>query len=474
MFKHQFINFFDINDLTVKFEEQCNDMHLWIKGRLDLSGGWLETIEEAYFPKFAGCYMYDKESTCELEYIASNLGQLYYRIGTQVQEYYQKLNSEDFWKLFEFTKLSSQQQALINYIGLPHSWAPLIRPDMLVDAAGNFNIVEVNAGNVAGIEEIIMFLLYLRKVNSLVLHKETIDRTLDRILLMTKQWLVWQYQHYLVINQKQLNKSKISIAVVYEDRTDCFFTSKYLALIFKHLGFDAVHCRAEHLSIKEGLLYAETPLGLDSTVVNVVYADFIFDEMFTDCDYKEPEILPQFQVILEAVKMKIVLLLNPLTEVLITSKTILAELWKGDGSIFNLTKSEQDFIYKYIPRTIPLGDVKSGEIKEYIIKPSHLHGGRGVLISADEVQKFHKKRNLNKDKNYWVAQKRIQTIPFTSSYRTNSLTFENKELYSVHGMLIYQIDMNCHAMGGVMVKSCPDPVINFSRGAQLIPGIFCQ
>lgn len=451
-----------VNDKV--FKSNCIKLHKWIRSRLDLCGGWIQNIDDMYTPRTFGVYVFSQNDTRELCEIARRLGKIYTSVGKQIQESFLRgdLTWKD-WKIdcFDVSKQKLFEQLLQNTT----TWATTLRADFALEK-GCPKIFEVNSDNVAGLEDLFMFLHYHQQCfpegDS---YRLVIDETLTRLRNCLQNWINQQYAQFRSSIDNPAffpeDPKNAKIVVVYEDRYDSFFLARYFgALLNDVFGFSVCACRPEHLVRHDGKLFVETPITGALTEVHIVFRHWLFFEMFKLS--KDGMGIPdeKFSAVIEASVNREALVLNPIKDRLLFTKAILAELYREveDDGMFNLRLSDFDkeFIKKYIVPT-----EYASEINSHVFKPSSEFGGKDVIIGTEQV---------------WVKQLRAETEQFQTFYRReptnpNGGDTSKKNLFVVHGLLCYGIPGHGHELAGIYTRMCPDPVVNFGRGAQIIPGL---
>jgi hypothetical protein len=76
----------------------------------------------------------------------------------------------------------------------------------------------------------------------------------------------------------------------------------------------------------------------------------------------------------------------------------------------------------------------------------------------------------------WVKQRKGEPERVRTYYRHKPLglysdAIREENLFVVHGLLAYGSTEHGHELAGSYTRIGPDPVVNFSRGGQVVPGI---
>lgn len=435
--------------------ELAGVLEKYVVARLDLAGGWLPSIERDYAAKVVGYYRFDEGQSKTIREMAEGLGALYKSIGTQFGQYWPNRNGS-----WPFDRFSTPQEILLDrFVQGNQLWATTLRADFVLVNGCEPKIVEVNSDNVAGLEDLVIFLgFYSQRDEVPQAHRDEMITWLARIQENLGSMLGREYLAFC----GRLSDSKRSdrpaaihdarIAVVYEDKYDSFFLARFTAAILSGLGYNVVCCRPEHLHRRGSRLMIESPTqSTKLSPIDIVIRHWLFFEMF------EGDVLARMEPLLAATEANDVLTLNPFSERLLFSKAILAEL--TTPTFLQLSKEERSFINRFITPTTLLPTSS-------VLKPSSEFGGRKVTM-LDET-------------TVWVSQPRLDCEKLPSAlYRTidrsggkEIIEIGRKDLYIVHGLLVHGGSIN--SPSGIMTRVGPDPVVNFSRGAQIVPGFLSR
>lgn len=428
------------------------ELQRYVLARIDLAGGWLPEIEASYSAKVVGYYRFDDSLQPKLREMADGLVDLYRSVGKQLQDRWGERRTD--WPFDRFT--SAQQMLLDRFVPLATDWASTLRADFVLKDGIAPKIVEVNSDNVAGLEDLIIYLgFYLHRGDIPEPHRQEMMCWLQRLKDAFSGMIDGRYATYFerLSARCQVGRPasarEAQIAVVYEDRYDSFFLARFSSTILESLGYKVVCCRPEHLHRSNGRLYVESVLdSMERRTVDVVIRHWLFFEMFDN------DALNRLEPLFSATQAGEVITLNPFSERLLFSKALLAEL--TDPTLIELCAEHKRFVREFVTPTKRLSF--SG-----VLKPSSEFGGRQVtMLDTASV---------------WVTQDRLSceiahSVPYRTLLRQGDRIVERVEsldLYIVHGLLVYSGTGG--TLGGVMTRVGPDPVVNFSRGAQIIPAI---
>jgi len=334
-------------------------------------------------------------------------------------------------------------------------WATTLRADVVNDVAGRPHIVEVNSENVAGFENLLLYLHFYEQMAPAGSTAHALVRRNIGRLEGAYRW--WLDEHYAAFRQSASDQHPLevdgcSIVVCYEDRDHCIFIGRALAEQLRRMGLDAMPCRPEHLVKDHDGLFVREPMSGRTKRVDVVLRHWLAFEMYDATDRVLGE---RFKPLLEAVAEGLVLFLNPISERLLFSKALLAELHREHGGIFQLDDAQRAFVHKYIvPTSLPHA---SSEIMTKVYKPYSEYGGKGVTICEDS-------RGL-------LLQDRVQGRRVPSRYLEGpAFKPAVHDLHVVHGLLVYGAQGESR-LGGVMSRMGPNPVVNFAPGAQVVASL---
>ena len=450
----------------------CEEQHGWIRQQIDLVGGWLPHIDSAYRPKLVGAYRFDAPTSHALQRLAEAVGALFHALGAKIHDDSEILSPSEFWDLYSFLAIPPAYHDALDSLPTRYFSTPLIRPDVLLDKEGRPWIAEVNTGSVGGVEDLLIYLEYLliRAASLSPEEAEAVRGQKARLLATLKLWLDRQYDLFLRRRETPRGRpfgAKPTICVVYADREDSFFVAKYLAAIFAHLGYRTLHCRPEHLRLDGDRLCVEAPVSREKIPIDIVYRDFIFEEMFAgeEGGYAFHE---EFAAFLTAAQRELALVLNPLQDFLLRSKAAIPALYEEKAFDTRALAAARDRFAEFSPRTqfARPGLDFGGDM---VLKPTLGHSGREVLTDRERVAA--KLNNAPPEDLYphWIVQQKVDVEEDLTLFALESGIAEQR-LRCAHGLLIHNVGDGWRATG-VLTKCGIGEVINFSGGAQLVPGL---
>lgn len=459
-------------DAQADFERNCEALHAWTRARLDLCGGWLPDIDTAYFPHISGYYTFRSETARALKSTSLQVGRLYRKLGEQIESYFAGSLLSKPWP---FDSFSDAESSVINRVGSPCVWTSMLRPDFLLENGATPKIVEVNVGNPAGLEELVMFLrFYTTSFEVAPALRVAMGAEITRLSQTVSWWLDSQYKIFLQSRPLPTVAHfaiRPRIAVVYEDRSDSFFLAKYLARFLGDLGYDTLSCRPENMSFDGAQLTVETAAAMKPRAVDIVIRDWMFEEMFAKSSANQITLKPQFEPLIQAAERKAILMLNPLAQRLLGSKMIISELQSGRSDIFSLTDEELEFARRHIVKTSALrpdGGVPA-DLTNIVLKPANSSGGKSVFIGGE--RQSGTPPVFSDAGGNWVLQEKVPLERERCLYRKNGSAISNEEIFVSHGMLIYDVSREEYVLGGVTTTASLDPVVSFQRGGQVLPSI---
>ena len=473
--KSHFVDISDIDRSEDTFPERCSALHYWVRTRFELCGGWLPDLDESYRPRALGYYIFDECLSRELNELGAGLAKLYENIGKRILSSDRQPFNFDKWHLDRFSPI--EISTLMRLLPAT-SWATTLRADIVVDKNNHPWIVEVNTDNVGGIEDLIIMTGYFLNAEVNATRRSLLKRSWSALINTYLAWLDKHFDHSadFVGDDKNFPGSihDATIALVAEDRGSSFALTRVLAALLRSNGLRVVCCRPEHLTFANDILSVPNELGRGRIPVHVVLKDWLWEEMFDgsvgtmQCWRKS-----HFEPILNAVERRKVLLLNPATERILFSKGLLAELTNASSEFFDLDQEDRSYIEKYILPTELLKALPEDIGSEQVIKPVSCSGGKGVIIgSTTTPDKTDPGLSGALKQSLWVRQPRIRPEMITTLYQRDLTDRAVKtDLYSVHGIIVYSAPGLRRALAGVMTRVGPEPVVNFSRGAQIVPGI---
>jgi hypothetical protein len=467
------VNFARQGDI-VDFERHSNALHSWIRARLHLSGGWLPEIDRSYFPKTPSLYAFSSTSTERIRQVSINVARLYQKIGYQIGQYFDGYLLGRDWP---FDNFSSAERTVLQRVGLPRSWAPMLRPDIIINEDNTPKIIEVNVDNPAGFEELVMYLrFYDNVVGDESEYSTRIRSTLNSLLMNFKWWIDAQYKLFLqslTSDEAEHFGVHPRIAVVYEDLEDSFFLSRYLTAFLNELGYKAIACRPEHVKLSEHGLSVEAPASGQPVPIDLVIRDWLFDEMFEEQNGDEKRLKPHFEVFIQAVERNAALILNPLSERLLFSKALLAELHSDVYGIFSLTPEDRRFVNDHIVKTWLVDTLPSADaLANMVLKPASLCSGQNVFVGGETDPNLVP--NIDQSSDIWVGQEKVLGKRQEALFRLSEAKISTEQLFVTHGALVYDNSGGQYVLGGVMTKASLDPVVSFQRGAQLVPSLLAM
>lgn len=442
---------------TSQFVARSDALHQWIRDRLYLCGGWSPELDRQYTPRVYGYYRFDAACSAEMRRVAIGLGRLYSNVGAHMGELIRDRGLPDDWPLDYF---GPHESALITSFRHENNWATTLRADVVLDASGQPRIVEVNSDNVGGLEDLLMMLGHFASDNCAG-ETEAVRGALRHLQDSYLGWVRSQYNAYrrrCGLSAKVLEES--TIAIVADDLENSSALTRVLAAFLHSHGIDARPCRPAQLRRRAGTLEVADELGAIYHPVDIVLRDMLWHELFDDAHADaRARLKPQTGAMLEAARHGEVLLLNPPTERLLFSKAILAELCTSRHGMFNLDAEDQDFVARYMAHT------EYFDAAGQVLKPSSLYGGQGVFMLGRVST--HDRAGMP-----WVLQSRVAAERVRTLYRKERETPPTlRDLFVVHGLLVYGAPDAAAQLAGVMTRIGPDPVVNFSRGAQIVPGV---
>lgn len=439
-----------------EFLQRADGLQRWIADRLYLCGGWSAELEQQYAPRLHGVYQFDAETSEALRRLAAGLGRLYARLGMQIGSKIRALGLPPSWPLDHF---GSDERDLIDQFHDESNWATTLRADIVLDGAGRPWVVEVNSDNVGGLEDLMMMLGWFQASG----HGGASGHAAQALQQLQDCYLGWLRAHHAAHRRRRdLPPQELEdavIAIVADDMENSSALSRVLAAYLGQRGIQARPCRPSQLRSSGGGIEVAGELGDAHHSVDIVLRDMLWHELFSSAPgLAEPTLRAPTRTLLTAAAQGQVLLLNPPTERLLFSKAILAELCTGAHGVFDLDNQDREFVQQYIPRTEYL------QTGGRVLKPSSLCGGQGVFIGGGAA--------ANEGSMPWVLQERVQAERVRTWYRdAHQPVPVERDLFVVHGLLIYGAPGQQSQLAGVMTRIGPDPVVNFSRGAQIVPGL---
>jgi len=418
-----------------RFLEIGREYGAWIARQMDLVGGWLQEIQDIYSPKTYGYFSYTPRELDQLRIVAEQIANTYVKIAKFLKA--QKNPSS-----FIADTLTAKEQNILNQSVSSGTLSPAtIRADIVFASSGDARIVEVNTDNVAGLENLFLYHSFFGQSRHFKQHHDAIARSLGRLLNVVRNWLDAHYNDFLSRSHRSdfPPLSAATVAIVYDDRDHCFFLARVLAEILRGQGINAIVRRPENILIEGDLVCSEGPFSKQRDVVHVIWRHWLFFEVFDAAGRPRVEFSP----IQEADTKGLALVVNPIKDRLLFSKSILAQLLDRDSRLYSYTTNE---LRSFIAETRII------DLHDNVVKPLAKFGGEGVLIGDTETA--------------LIAQKRIDATTFEAWYANSSGTFR-MDLFSVHGLLIYVGPDGKGQLGGVMGRAGPHPVVNFAKGAQV-------
>jgi glutathionylspermidine synthase len=472
----RFVDIADIDPSEHSFPNRCSALHGWVRTRLELCGGWLPDLVESYRPRAFGYYMFDKALSRELNELGTGLARLYDNIGRNILSPDARPLNFNKWRLDKFSPI--EKSTLIQHLPAT-SWATTLRADVVIDKNNHPWIVEVNTDNVGGIEDLIIMTGYFLNSEVDAARRDFLKRSWSTLINTYLAWLDKHFEHFInFIGENNNFPGSIrdaTIALVAEDRGSSFALTRVLAALLRSNGLRVICCRPEHLTFFNDTLSAPNELGRGRIPVHVVLKDWLWEEMFdesictTNCSRKN-----SFDAILNAVERRKVLILNPITERVLFSKGLLAELTIANSGMFDLDQKDKSYVEKYVLPTELLKAPPKDVGSEQVVKPVSCSGGKGVTIGSTVITRGNTASSSSKGtvKSLWVRQPRIRPEMIRTLYQRDRMdTVIETDLYSVHGIIVYSGPGIRRALAGVMTRIGPEPVVNFGRGAQIVPGI---
>lgn len=441
---------------AAEFLQRADGLQRWIADRLYLCGGWSAELEQQYAPRLHGVYQFDVAGSEALRRLARGLGRLYARLGAQIGSRIRARGLPPSWPLDHF---GSDERALIEQFRDESNWATTLRVDVVLDGAGRPWVVEVNTDNVGGLEDLMMMLGWFQASG----HGGATVLAAQALQQLQGCYLGWlRAQHAAHRRRHDLPPQELEhavIAIVADDMENSSALSRVLATYLRQCGIQARPCRPSQMRSSGSGVEVEGELGDAHHRVDIVLRDMLWHELFSSAlGLAEPTLQAPARALLAAAARGQVLLLNPPTERLLFSKAILAELCTDAHGIFELDDQDRAFVQQYIPRTEYL------QAGGRVLKPSSLCGGQGVFIGGGA--------DVNECSMPWVLQERVQAERVRTWYRDpHQPVPAERDLFVVHGLLIYGAPGQESQLAGVMTRIGPDPVVNFSRGAQIVPGL---
>jgi glutathionylspermidine synthase len=451
--------FIDCHNNIDIFLDSATSLHLWIRARLDLCGGWSAQLDKMYTPRCFGYYAFSPAQSCELRRIALRLWQIYSKIGSQIENLIAAETLPSDWPLDHFQQT---ERDILNEWGRPSCWATTLRADVVFDDNDRAQVVEVNTDNVGGLEDLLMMIGFHARHEDDPDRRKLLFRSLERLTATYDEWLTSHYRHFQSkIDKRPSDLRDAGIAIVAEDRESSSALTRVLAAHLRARGFNATACRPEHLTIGPGgesSLIDE--LGSGTKPVHVILRDLLWEELFDDENERRvPK--PHLHSLLDQGREGQVLFLNPLTERLLFSKAVLAELCTKKHGLFETNDLEDEFLSRYVAPT------EFYDASSHVLKPASAYGGQGVMIVEGRRPSNGRARTMP-----WVRQARLNAETVNTLYRPRSeLTPTRRDLFAVHGLIIYGAPGGDAKFAGVMTRVGPDPVVNFSKGAQIVPGV---
>lgn len=463
------INFIDQEAVDSKNINQGH-MHDWFRKQMDMVGGWLPEMDEAYRPLFPGYYAFDAETWSKLNQAGLQVASYYDELGRGIRKDFLSVDLDEFWSKYGNLGIPDSYKEVFELLRTDYQTCSLMRPDILIDEDGTPMVVEVNLDNPAGIEDYFLFTDYFSSHKDYLSPVELMHVTGQRkkFLNMISAWVKSTYRDFLASQKHNGAPSRNpspTIAVVYADRDDSFFTAKYMTAIFKLLGYEAIHCRPEHLEFTGSNLQVREPLSKAQKNIDVVHRDFLFEEMFCEKNSRYA-FDDNFRSLLDAISNSSVVLLNPLQNFLLRSKSMLSQtnglLW-GTGA---------ELLEGYVPETTCASDfnVASRELSEFVLKPAIGRGGNGVRTEASEIAEFLERPSESKRLGNYVLQKRVAKEKRRTRVWSDSGELHPQVLNCDHGLVMLKAHDNWEA-GCVVTKAGASSVVSFSTGAQLVPGV---
>lgn len=441
-----------------EFLTECKALEESIAESMDLLGGWSPSMARQSQTRSIGMYVFNPTRSEELHYIAKQLGKIYEKLGRRLESTL-GINA----KLLKH--LSADQQSVLATAPTTAGWATTLRADFLYESDA-LKIVEVNTDNVAGVEDLILqYWHYLEKAPKTVL--PVIRRSEERIANTLISWIA---HHYSLFTKRAVSDKPPQIAIVFADRDESMFFARVLEhLLVKHTSWNVLTCRPENLVRDNGELAIRLPRG-ETFKADLILRHYLFFEMFNT---NTGQLLPEFAEILAAEAEHRALFLNPTSERRIFSKALMTELWdlKNKKDSF-LDSEERAFIDDYLVPTENAQYSKDDPIG-YITKPADSYGGNGIRIRYSEDSS-----GILGDPRFsdypWVRQPALRAECFERWTRVHPLGSDASlairvPVFTVHGLLIHKLDQ--HQLTGVMTRVGPDPIVNWSRGAAVLPAL---
>lgn len=467
---HDHLLAFGAQGTDTAFQQIRARLAQWMLGRMDLCGGWTKAMEDGGTPRTVGVYIFSDKTADRLQQVARDLGDLYESIGQQLR---QRIVDGDDSPLGAFPP--AQRQLMKRFLPSSFAFATTLRADFAITEDQRIRLVEVNSDNVGGVEDLILQLtFYLGLAQGAA--KTLIEKSLHRVIAHFCHWIASSYTEFC----RQLPPSKLHlfsaqprIALVSQDRDVSYFLSRFLASVLTEAGYRATACRSANLHRRADGLWLENAAGEPRQRIDIVLRDLLFTEMFMQSGgERQSDVFDaQFEEIVEAASTQKVLILNPFSEHILFTKDLLARLRAPD--YFALTESQREFVATHIVETSLFTGTRS-EIENadnIVLKPFNRSGGQGVYFRSGQIVSGEMPSAEQLSGSVWVRQPvvRAQTAEWRFWSDDKSIL---KDVYIIHGLLVMRLGKSDHRLAGVLTRVGPDPVVNWSRGAQLMAAAF--
>lgn len=207
------------------------------------------------------------------------------------------------------------------------------------------------------------------------------------------------------------------------------------------------------------LTYRGGKLRYGRTIIDAVYRRVIGFELWRHQRLVEP--------FMRAYLENAFLCLGSLRSEVAWSKNFFTWLWLERGNAKRFTPAERAWIARHIPETLNIraltDDQRLHLIKHrrrYVLKPAWGFGGAGVHMGSDTPPAAWE-RLLHSPVDR-IVQERIEAT--TGRYGYVESYPKRQRMYEAPGIFLYG-----SRFGGYYARMCPDPIINLTRGACLVP-----